>query len=81
MIIPGDEFAPDGRAARAYQKIGDVYATLATFTDPLFRPMADDRWPPRPGTRLTGQGLRRAESPPAMVSRSRDAAVMTALEA
>jgi sugar (pentulose or hexulose) kinase len=41
MIVPGDEFAPDGRAARAYQKINKVYATLATFTDPLFRSMAD----------------------------------------
>jgi len=41
MIVPGDEFAPDGRAARAYQEINKVYATLATFTDPLFRSMAD----------------------------------------
>jgi xylulokinase len=41
MIIPGGEFAPDGRAARAYQQINKVYATLAAVTDPLFRSMAD----------------------------------------
>jgi hypothetical protein len=37
----GGQFAPDPRAARAYQEINKVYATLTTFTDPLFRPMAD----------------------------------------
>jgi hypothetical protein len=36
-----DEFAPDPRAARAYQEINKVYATLTAFTDPLFRSMAD----------------------------------------
>jgi sugar (pentulose or hexulose) kinase len=41
MVTAGDEFAPDARAARAYQKINKVYAGLATFTDPLFRSMAD----------------------------------------
>lgn len=37
----GDQFAPDPRAARAYQAINKVYATLGTFTGPLFRSMAD----------------------------------------
>ena len=37
----GDQFAPDSRAARAYQEINKMYATLTTFTDPLFRSMAD----------------------------------------
>ena len=41
MVTAGDEFAPDARAARAYQKINKVYAGLTTFTDPLFRSMAD----------------------------------------
>jgi sugar (pentulose or hexulose) kinase len=41
MVTIGDEFAPDARAARAYQKINKVYAGLTTFTDPLFRSMAD----------------------------------------
>jgi len=41
MISPGDEFAPDARAARAYQQVNQVYATLTSFTDPLFRSMAD----------------------------------------
>jgi len=41
MVTAGDEFAPDPRAARAYQKINKVYAGLTTFTDPLFRAMAD----------------------------------------
>ena len=40
MVTVGDEFTPDARAARAYQKINDVYATLTTFTDPLFRSVA-----------------------------------------
>jgi xylulokinase len=41
MVSVGDEFAPDARAARAYQQINQVYAGLTTFTDPLFRSMAD----------------------------------------
>jgi len=41
MVSGGDEFAPDPRAARAYQEIDKVYATLNAFTDPLFRSMAD----------------------------------------
>jgi xylulokinase len=41
MVTPGDEFVPDARAARAYQKINKVYAGLTSFTDPLFRSMAD----------------------------------------
>jgi len=41
MVTAGDEFAPDPRAARAYQKINKVYAGLTAFTDPLFRAMAD----------------------------------------
>jgi xylulokinase len=40
MVTVGDEFTPDARAARAYQKINEVYAGLTTFTDPLFRSMA-----------------------------------------
>jgi sugar (pentulose or hexulose) kinase len=41
MVIAGDAFAPDPRAARAYQQINKVYAALPAFTDPLFRAMAD----------------------------------------
>ena len=41
MVAAGDEFGPDVRAARAYQRINTVYAALTTFTDPLFRSMAD----------------------------------------
>jgi xylulokinase len=41
MVSIGDEFAPDARAARAYQRINKVYAGLTSFTDPLFRSMAD----------------------------------------
>jgi hypothetical protein len=41
MVAAGDEFGPDARAARAYQRINTVYAALTTFTDPLFRSMAD----------------------------------------
>jgi xylulokinase len=41
MVSAGDEFAPDARAARAYQQINKLYATLTTYTDPLFRAMAD----------------------------------------
>jgi hypothetical protein len=52
MVSSGDEFAPDPRAARAYQEINKVCATLATFTDSLFRSMADGL-----------QGLQRARGP------------------
>ena len=48
----GGQFVPDPRAARAYQEIDKVYATLTTFTDPLFRSMADGP-----------QGLDRAPGP------------------
>jgi len=41
MVSVGDVFAPDATAARAYQKINKVYAGLTTFTDPLFRSMAE----------------------------------------
>jgi xylulokinase len=41
MVRVGDEFAPDEKAARVYQKINEVYASLTTFTDPLFRSMAE----------------------------------------
>jgi xylulokinase len=41
MVRVGDEFAPDPGAVRAYQQINKVYASLATFTDPLFRSLAD----------------------------------------
>jgi xylulokinase len=41
MVSVGGEFAPDARAARAYQQINQVYATLTSYTDPLFRSMAD----------------------------------------
>jgi sugar (pentulose or hexulose) kinase len=41
MVSVGEEFTPDARAARAYRKINKVYATLTTFTDPLFRSMSD----------------------------------------
>ena len=40
MVTAGDEFAPHPPAARAYEKINKVYATVTTFTDPLFRSMA-----------------------------------------
>jgi sugar (pentulose or hexulose) kinase len=40
MVTVGDEFAPDAPAARAYEKINQVYAGLTAFTDPLFRSMA-----------------------------------------
>jgi len=39
MVRSGDEFIPDTQAAGAYQQINKVYATLTTFTDPLFRSM------------------------------------------
>ena len=41
MVSPGQQFTPAPRAARAYQQINQVYATLASHTDPLFRSMAD----------------------------------------
>ncbi|HEY2264616.1 MAG TPA: FGGY-family carbohydrate kinase [Streptosporangiaceae bacterium] len=41
MVATGDEFIPEPRAARAYQKISKVYTDLTAFTDPLFRSMAD----------------------------------------
>ena len=41
MVAVGDDFAPDTRNTRAYQTINKVYAGLTTFTDPLFRSMAD----------------------------------------
>jgi xylulokinase len=41
MVSPGQQFTPDPRAARAYQQINQVYATLTSHTDPLFRSMAD----------------------------------------
>jgi sugar (pentulose or hexulose) kinase len=41
MVAAAEEFAPDARAARAYQRINQVYAGLAGFTEPLFRSMAD----------------------------------------
>jgi hypothetical protein len=36
-----DSNCPDPGAARAYQQINQVYATLTSHTDPLFRSMAD----------------------------------------
>ena len=48
----GDQFAPDPRAARAYKEVNKVYATLTTFTGPLFHSMADGL-----------QGLERAPGP------------------
>jgi xylulokinase len=41
MVTVGDKFAPDPKAVRAYQAINTVYAALTTYTDPLFRAMAD----------------------------------------
>jgi len=41
MVTAGAEFAPDPRAADAYQKINQVYAGLTAYTDPLFRAMAE----------------------------------------
>jgi sugar (pentulose or hexulose) kinase len=41
MVTPGDEFTPDAPAAAAYRTINTVYSTLTSFTDPLFRSMAD----------------------------------------
>jgi xylulokinase len=41
MVSTGDEFVPDSTAVRAYQAINGVYAALSSYTDPLFRAMAD----------------------------------------
>ena len=41
MVSPGRQFTPDPGAVRAYQQINQVYATLTSHTDPLFRSMAD----------------------------------------
>jgi xylulokinase len=41
MVRAGEEFFADPTAARAYQKINNVYTALTTFTDPLFRSMAE----------------------------------------
>ena len=37
MVSPGQQFTPDPGAARAYQQINQVYATLTSHTDPMFR--------------------------------------------
>ena len=41
MVSPGQQFTPDHGASPAYQQINQVYATLISHTDPLFRSMAD----------------------------------------
>jgi xylulokinase len=41
MVTTGSGFGPEARASRAYQKIGAVYAGVTSYTDPLFRAMAD----------------------------------------
>jgi sugar (pentulose or hexulose) kinase len=41
MVTAGKGFGPQARASRAYQQINKVYAGLTSFTDPLFRSMAD----------------------------------------
>ena len=41
MVTTGSGFGPEPRASRAYQKIGAVYAGVTSYTDPLFRAMAD----------------------------------------
>jgi xylulokinase len=41
MVAVGDQFTPDPPAVRAYQQINKIYAGLTSFTDPLFRSMAD----------------------------------------
>src|SRR5689334_7295640 len=41
MVTAGRGFGPQARASRAYQQINQVYASLASHTDPLFRAMAD----------------------------------------
>jgi hypothetical protein len=41
MVSPGQQFTPDPRAVRAYQQINQVYGTLTSYTDPLFRSITD----------------------------------------
>jgi xylulokinase len=41
MVAIGDQFTPDAPAVRAYQQINNIYAGLTSFTDPLFRSMAE----------------------------------------
>jgi xylulokinase len=41
MVAIGGQFTPDPRAVRAYRQINTIYAGLTSFTDPLFRSMAD----------------------------------------
>jgi xylulokinase len=41
MVAIGDQFTPDAAAVRAYQQINNIYAGLTSFTDPLFRSMAE----------------------------------------
>jgi xylulokinase len=41
MVAVGDQFTPDAPAVCAYQQINQIYAGLTSFTDPLFRSMAD----------------------------------------
>jgi sugar (pentulose or hexulose) kinase len=41
MVRPGDEFPPDTKAARAYQQISKMHAALTTYTNPLFRSLAE----------------------------------------
>jgi xylulokinase len=41
MVRLGDSFAPEPPAVRVYQQINTVYSALTSFTDPLFRSMAD----------------------------------------
>jgi hypothetical protein len=48
----GGQFAPDPRAARAYQEVNKVYAIMTTVTGPRFRSMTDGL-----------QGLDRAPGP------------------
>ena len=50
MVSPGQQFTPDP-GAPAYQQINQVYATLISHTDPLFR--LDGRRPGRPGPHVT----------------------------
>jgi hypothetical protein len=49
MVSPGQQFTPDSGAARAHQQINQVYATLTSHTDPLFRsrPTAWPAWTAR----------------------------------
>jgi FGGY family of carbohydrate kinases, C-terminal domain len=58
MVAAGDEFGPDARDVRAYQRINTVYAALTTFTDPLFRSMADGLQGLERALRTRGSGER-----------------------